>query len=472
MMLRLLSIRYKQLNAYHGARVFSLIMALLYSLLSGFAVSTQRAVMMLLVFLLAKLMHRLIPAWWPLWVALLVVVLSQPLSVFQAGPWLSFFAVCFLVYGLTGRVGKPTSRITAWILPQWLVFIGLLPLLGFWFQQFPLFAVLANLVAIPVVSLLVVPILLVSMLCLVLHIDLLMHVLLSVANQLMHWLWIYLTWIEHWPHAVIHLRQPTYFTLLLALLGAFVLLAPIGLVRYRYGACLLFLPMFFPVKLSVPDHALRVVVLNWRHNSVVLLQSQRHSLLYGLSSKSIRSGFVQRILMPMLHFYHIRHVTAVVPLSARYQTFPYKGLQAFSVFRQSDFVPNSHVHHWQWGRIRINNLSKAVLTFQIGQMRGLISLVQNYREYAALLREHSDNLSSQLMIIFGYSHAINTWICPMIWMVQPQYLVWQSDRNHHINSAIIVGKYTCRIQQKFMYNLTKSGSIAFVMKSHKLARLT
>ncbi len=82
-----------------------------------------------------------------MWIALCVVLLFEPFSLLRAGTWLSFAAVALLLYGMSHRMGQ--ARVHNWLRPQWLIALGLVPMLAFWFYQFPVFSVLANVVAIP-----------------------------------------------------------------------------------------------------------------------------------------------------------------------------------------------------------------------------------------------------------------------------------------------------------------------------------
>ena len=94
-------------------------------------------------------------------VALFVVVLFDPWAVTAAGFWLSFGAVAVILYVTTGRIGQ-TDWLMAWGRVQWAVTVGLVPLLLALFQQVSIASPVANAVAIPVISLVVVPLTLVG----------------------------------------------------------------------------------------------------------------------------------------------------------------------------------------------------------------------------------------------------------------------------------------------------------------------
>ncbi|MCP3127564.1 DNA internalization-related competence protein ComEC/Rec2 [Shewanella sp. KJ2020] len=74
--------------------------ALFYAYLAGFGVSTQRALVMILLLMLLSLLKRFSSPWERLLFALFVVLLIDPLSCLSAGFWLSFCALAIILYTL------------------------------------------------------------------------------------------------------------------------------------------------------------------------------------------------------------------------------------------------------------------------------------------------------------------------------------------------------------------------------------
>ncbi len=130
--------------------------ALAYGWLAGAGVPVQRACLMLAVVLLWRLRFRHLGATLPLLLALVAVLLVEPLAALLPGFWLSFTAVATLVYWLQcpARGWRPWQ---AWTRAQWVIAIGLLPVLLATGLPVSLSAPLANLVAVPWVSLAVLP---------------------------------------------------------------------------------------------------------------------------------------------------------------------------------------------------------------------------------------------------------------------------------------------------------------------------
>ena len=102
--------------------------ALAYGWLAGGGVPVQRACLMLAVVLLWRLRFRHLGAFFPLLLALVAVLVFEPLAALLPGFWLSFAAVATLIYCFSARLGgwRPWQ---AWTRAQWVIAIGLLPVL-------------------------------------------------------------------------------------------------------------------------------------------------------------------------------------------------------------------------------------------------------------------------------------------------------------------------------------------------------
>ncbi|OEY67220.1 DNA internalization-related competence protein ComEC/Rec2 [Marinobacter sp. X15-166B] len=141
--------------------VFAAVMAasLVYALAAGFAVPTRRALIMIAVAGWVLLCGRQVSVWLGLLLALAITLLTDPFSPLDRGFWLSFAAVAVLVLVFSRRAGRP-GPVRGVIVAQLAVFVGLGPVLAFMDQPPVVMGVLANLVAVPWVSVVVMPLLL------------------------------------------------------------------------------------------------------------------------------------------------------------------------------------------------------------------------------------------------------------------------------------------------------------------------
>ncbi|MBS3803400.1 MAG: DNA internalization-related competence protein ComEC/Rec2 [Oleiphilaceae bacterium] len=141
--------------------------SLLYALAAGFTVPTQRAWLMVVMasWLLFRAGRLASGASWL--VALGLVLLIDPFAPLDRGFWLSFSAVAMLLLAFSGRLRAP-SALTALVMAQSVIFAGLWPMLSVMDQAPATLGWLANLVAIPWLSLVVMPVLVLGALLLAL----------------------------------------------------------------------------------------------------------------------------------------------------------------------------------------------------------------------------------------------------------------------------------------------------------------
>lgn len=153
-----------RLAAPRAAAIAAMLLATLYSVLAGFGIPTRRAWIMVLVLLSGVLLGRPTRPGHSLALALLAVLLFDPFAVLSPGFWLSFVAVAIIFARLIPRrvVGRGfTARLRGesheLLRLQWALSLGLLPLTLLFFGQLGWVAPLANLLAVPWTTLLLMP---------------------------------------------------------------------------------------------------------------------------------------------------------------------------------------------------------------------------------------------------------------------------------------------------------------------------
>src|SRR6185295_6538652 len=183
-----------KLPARRAAAICGLAVAIGYAVLSGFAVPAQRTVYMLAVVAVALWNNWTTRPISVLAAAAALVVVLDPMAVMAPGFWLSFGAVAVIMLTAGSRIGRQ-GWFRSWIQIQGAVTLALIPLLLALFQQISLVSPLANAFAIPVVSLVVVPL---ALLAAVIPVDGLAYA----AHQLMALCMIVLNMLSNWPAAV------------------------------------------------------------------------------------------------------------------------------------------------------------------------------------------------------------------------------------------------------------------------------
>ena len=257
--------------------VTGLLAAGAYSLLAGFSLPTERALIAVAVVVLAKLCFRRIQPFVCLTCALCLIALLQPLAVLSAGFWLSFTAVAILILWFSPW----QSRDSWWAKKRTvsaqlaLLVIMSVPLL-FFIGRLSWLAPIVNLVAVPWVSLVTVPSTLLG--CLLLPIS---ESAAGTIWQLSDWsvqlLWKFLYLLPRELGFLVSPVGASSLVLAAALLAGLCLMLPRHLSERWLGMLPLALLLLFSER---PKFGLRVTILDVGQGLAVVVETKRHSLVY------------------------------------------------------------------------------------------------------------------------------------------------------------------------------------------------
>ncbi|MFA6972580.1 MAG: DNA internalization-related competence protein ComEC/Rec2 [Gallionella sp.] len=322
------------LPARRAAATVALLVALGYSLLSGYGVPAQRTVYMVAAVSCALWLNRNFSLGQILSIALFGVLLIDPWAVLSPGFWLSFGAVALILYTTAHRIGRmdwhpegdgkafslhlghPQGERLAYPLRlrtmlreyatiQWAISIGLIPLLLALFGQVSLDSPIANAIAIPLVGLIVVPLALLGA-------ALPTEVPLWLAHIVMDWTMIPLRFLSVWPEAVWTQHAPPAWSIVSGMLGVIWVLAPYGFPA-RYLGLLLMLPMFLNGPEPPVPGTLRLIVFDVGQGLSVAALTRHHALLYDTGpdfAGDADSG--NRILIPGLRLMGISALDGLI----------------------------------------------------------------------------------------------------------------------------------------------------------------
>ena len=311
------------LPARKAAALIASLIALSYALLSGFGVPAQRTVYMLIAVAAALWLRRHFSLGQILSFALLGVLIPDPWAVLSAGFWLSFGAVALILYVTAQRIGhthEPQKnndtivgrRVThalrllkEYATVQWAMTIGLVPLLLALFQQVSLVSPLANALAIPLVSLIVVPL---TLLGAILPWDVplwLAHIVIDLTMQ-------FLSALNNLPQALWTQHAPPTWSIVSGLLGVLIVLAPKGFPA-RYLGIIFMLPMLTNMPSTPPINTAKLTIFDVGQGLAVAIQTQHHALLFDTGpdfSGEADSG--NRILVPILRAQGINQLDGLI----------------------------------------------------------------------------------------------------------------------------------------------------------------
>lgn len=292
------------LLARKAAAAAALFAALGYTLLAGFGVPAQRTFFMVATVAAALWIGRIAAPSRVLALALLAVLSNDPWAVLAPGFWLSFGAVALIFYVTQGWTGRE-MRLAQWGRIQWAITLGLAPAALLLFGQVSLVGPLANAIAIPLVSAIITPLVLLAAIAPV-------DALLALADRLVGLLMVFLTWCDALPLALWQQSAPAPWSVLAASVGVAWLLAPRGMPS-RWAGLLLFLPALCLQPPRPAQGEAWVTFLDVGQGLAVLVRTADHALLYDAGPAwGGESDSGERIVVPYLRAVGASHLDLMI----------------------------------------------------------------------------------------------------------------------------------------------------------------
>ena len=363
----------------------ALVVAFCYAALAGFGMPTVRTVLMIAAIALTKWSRRAFCPVHALALALIAILIVDPLVVLEAGFWLSFVGVGFLVLCLETQGRGVRAFLRDLTLGQLVMTVALLPLTQWFFGEASLVGALSNLLAVPVVSFVIVPCALIGLLLLMICPPLATPVL-QLAAWLTHMQWWVLEKTATWPGAHWFLPEVKLWALVLATLGAAWLFMPRG-VPLRVLGALLFLPMIWPVRHEPEIGAFQAWMLDVGQGLSMVVRTRDHVLVYDTGAL-YPSGFDlgEAVVIPSLHALGMDRVDVLMishgdndhaggaPAVAK--AFPSAKRYAGEPQRMSiPMEPCMAGQHWEWDGVRFDLLSPATSDASTDNDRSCVLLI-------------------------------------------------------------------------------------------------
>ena len=277
-----------------------LVVATAYALFSGWGLPAQRTICMLATWTLLQHLGRRWP-WTVQWMlACAVVVAWDPWALMQAGFWLSFVAVGVLFAAgpnPTEQTPGPLRHLKNLWKEQWVVTLALTPLTLLLFGQVSWVGLLANLLAIPWVTLLVTPLSLLGMV---------VPLSWDVAAWALQGLLVLLHHMAQWSWAVSFLPQAPWWAGALGLGGGILLVLNLPWCMRLAGVPMLMPLLFWYVPTPAPGQ-FEVLAADVGQGTAVLVRTSQHALLYDAGPRySKDSDAGHRTLVPLLRALDIK----------------------------------------------------------------------------------------------------------------------------------------------------------------------
>ncbi len=481
-----------RLPAQNLGAIGAIVASLAYSALAGFSLSTSRACIMVTVLMGSRLLRRKWQASSVFLFALLAVLLMNPLSLHSYGFWLSFGAVAALLFVFSARFSSG-GRVQRWLLPQWVVFVALAPAMLVIFNRLPWVSPLANMIAIPVYSFLVVPLSLLgaalSFISEGLAEPLLLVAAKSVAlvSAVLQYLIDHLQFVDSLP--VAYLSPLTLFALGL---GTVLLLCP----SFLPGRWLALILLSFPWlvnKPEIPEGQFEVNVLDVGQGLSVVINTRDHTMVYDTGAHYSNSfDLGKMVVQPFLQDQGGSHIDRLVishndndhkgGMRSLVNNTIVKDLLAGELLQVDDHkvIPCKKDQSWDWDGVhfqvlhgggavkrKANNRS-CVIQVRSAQFSLLLSgdiekIVERH-----LLRDIGEDLQSTILV--APHHGSNTSSSQgFIEAVNPDYVVFSAgyrNRFNHPHPKVVARYKGLGVN---MINTAFSGAVRFSQNSEDAA---
>jgi competence protein ComEC len=297
-----------RLPSIQAARWGGLVCAAAYALLAGWGVPAQRTVWMLATTVLLQSIGLRWPGAMVLLAAGVVVSAVDPWALLQPGFWLSFGAVGLLllaeprrerIEAAPGWIARGRAVVAQGVRTQVVASLGLAPLSMLLFQQVSVVGFVANLFAIPVVTLVITPLALLGAL---------FAPLWQAAAWLVQALTPGLAWMASLPWATWSAPAAPAWAQIAALLAAVVLIAPWPW-RLRALAAPLAAPLFAMPAVLPPVGHFTLTLPDIGQGGAALVQTAHHTLLYDAGPQYSRdSDAGSRVVVPLLRSLGVRSI--------------------------------------------------------------------------------------------------------------------------------------------------------------------
>ena len=469
-----------------------------YSLLAGFSLPSQRALIAVAVVMLARLLYRRIsPVGCLLW-ALLLIAIDQPLAVLGAGFWLSFLAVALLLlWFLPWHPVAIRSRFRSVVGAQFGLMVALLVPSLLYMGKASWLAPMVNIVAVPWISLVTVPLCVFASLLFSVS-EAAAIFLWRLADYSVSALWLVLDLV---PQSMGLMTSPVAIDIWLILgatVAVFGLLMPTGL-RGKWLCCL---PVCALLVAPVTAMSLRLTVLDMGQGLGLMLETQNRTLVYD-TGPAFGSGFNggSGVIAPYLRSRGINYIDLlIVSHGDNDHAGGYEGLlQSVNVGDQvfgKDFLPTakqSEGHsncysgqRWIWSSQSspstkesepiylsilsppadsslIGNNSSCVLLIEWQDQRVLVPGDIERAAEIALIAESTPQLKGPMTLLVAPHHGSKTSsTAEFVTMLEPENVIFSAGYRHHFGHPHpqVVGRYQAAGSR--MWSTAEHGAISFV----------
>jgi competence protein ComEC len=465
--------------AQKAASLFGFFMALLYALLAGLGVPAQRALIGCFFMSLRYFMPHKISVWQAWRYALFVVLLFEPHAVMMPGFYLSFTAVAVLVF-IHQRFAF--SGLRNLIVMQLACLIGLMPLTLFWFSYAAVNGLIANVLAIPWVSFIIVPFGLLMTLTPLSEFPVFSHLL----NDAILCLLTYLKWVDSlaWINVSYPLTDLFSVLTLMIAITAFVCLPNIRIIP---ALVIAIFAALMPGHEKIKTATFRLDLLDVGQGLAVVVRTHEHILIYDTGMQFYKgSDMGQLAIAPYLQTLGTQFLDKVI---ISHPDLDHRGgLNSLaSRYRIRELIVDSpdyykqgvrcHEHpDWRWDGVlfhffalptRIASKNNTSCVLRISNKAGSVLLTGDIEKPAEqyLAKTYQSQLASNILVVPHHGSKTSS-SSDFINQVAPRYALmsYGFDNRYHFPHPEVMQRY--HQKQIPVYNTVDCGMISVIFNSN------
>jgi competence protein ComEC len=280
--------------------------AFFYAWLTGFNPPTLRAIVALSIWIYFRYKKYKISSWQKINRIIALLLLFDPLMILSESFWLSCYAVITLIFlhdwvplSKAVRFKKRWYIIRILYLQCGLTLL-LLPIQFFVFQGVSGVSILTNLIAIPVISLVTFPTILLALIFSIFDCFFIALWFWLIADKSLEWLFLSLNWLNQ-----LWINIPSDFYLL-GLLGWLTVVIIRTGVWQRFSITLLVILMILVTPFFKQQHyRWRLDMLDVGHGLAIVIHDGKSAILYDTGAKWEKSSAMERVIIPFLQWHNL-----------------------------------------------------------------------------------------------------------------------------------------------------------------------
>lgn len=286
--------------------ILSFLVVTMYAWLAGFSVPTQRSLTMIGSVFLSVILNKKFAHSYILSIALFLILLLDPLAVLSMGFWLSFGAIAILLYTQHTKITDSNQMFQ--LESSWVVFVALTPPLLLLFGQISLLSIISNVIIIGFFSFFVMPCLFLGTVLSLFNSG---YYLLFLSSYILNFMMIFLEFLGNLDIAVLFLPNASIWALGLAMIGAFLILIPRGMIG-KWISAFLFLPALFPHIDKPKQGEIYFDLLDVGQGLSTVIQTKNHVLIYDTAPAFEQKIIAESTLIPFLRGKGVQEISRLI----------------------------------------------------------------------------------------------------------------------------------------------------------------